>query len=562
MNFIPFSEKYPNEFLNREEDNFDVLLSKINAFYNRAKSGIQDGTVSRRVLETRFNYEDELKKSIDCENPISSEEVADEFSDMFKGCIRHQDPSAAFNIIPTPLFDTIAGITIASLYNTNACWDFISGKLCLYEKKLVKILGHLVGWNNPNGLVVTGGKQALAYAIKSGINRANVDSTCIEDYVVICSSLAHYSIEHVCSFLGMIPENCLRVLSNPNGEINLDSLKSIIQKAISQGKKIAAIIAVGGATINLIPDPIKEIKQIIDDAVHAYSLEYVPYLHVDSVITWAWLSFIQDENYLKGLDLKYEVHKKIKNVCDKLKGINLADSFAADFHKTGFCPYAAGVFISKDSYGLSSLISNGYITPENPSFGECEPYRVTFENSRSALPIVSSWISIRKMGLKGLREYITYQLEVSCLFSKLIKLKYRHHFEILNIQSNGWELVLKLNFNQNFDWDRLQNSSKEDQKEYIEDCYGFANYLWYSPIDKQNFHNPVIGFVPRYSRKGSHEKSFPAFLIHPTSLHYDETTVNEMLQKIVEMKLSYEANQRLQKLAQHASRFQEITPPR
>ena len=55
---------------------------------------------------------------------------------MLEGCIRHQDPTAAFNIIPAPMLDVVAGLTLINLYNPNCTWDFISGKLCLFEKKL------------------------------------------------------------------------------------------------------------------------------------------------------------------------------------------------------------------------------------------------------------------------------------------------------------------------------------------------------------------------------------------------------------------------------------------
>lgn len=561
MPLIPFTKKYPGEFLNRTEDNFNMLLEKIKLFYDETRIDIQDGKAGRRTLEDRFNYQKELKDVKINQKGISTKEVALEFNHMLSGCIRPHDPTTAFNIIPSPLFDSIAGVTLAALYNPNTCWDFISGKLCLYEKKIVRMLGGLVGWSNADGFVVTGGKQAIAYAINNGIRRASVNNRRnMDEYVVLSSTAAHYSIEHVCNYLGISPENCLRVASRPTGEIDLGDLKKKLEQSISQDKKIAAVIAVGGATINLIPDPILLIKRTIDQVVKDYHLNYTPYLHVDSVITWAWLSFKGNLSYLSKANSN--ILKKVQSVISKLTGIKYADSFAADFHKTGFCPYAAGVFIAKEPKNLLGITSSGYLPPENPSFGELEPLQQTFENSRSGLPIVSIWIAIRRMGLEGIREFILYQLEVCETFKQIIHERYSEHFEILNDHSNGWEIVLKPHFHRQLSWNCLQESSVEEQQRYIRDCYAFANDCWYSPFEEEALRYPVIGFIPKYSRKGTHEKSFPALLIHPTSLHYDEKGIKEMLENIFNIKSAFDLRRKGVDMSCIEKHLDGMVPPR
>ena len=62
MPLIPFSKKYPNEFLSRKEDNFKVLLDKIELFYKKTKSDIHDRLTSRRKIDGRFSYEEEFTK--------------------------------------------------------------------------------------------------------------------------------------------------------------------------------------------------------------------------------------------------------------------------------------------------------------------------------------------------------------------------------------------------------------------------------------------------------------------------------------------------------------------
>src|SRR5262245_34129570 len=173
MALTPFSKKYPNEFLSRTEDNFDILLDKLSLFYEQTRFDIGDGLRSRRKLDNRFNDDQETKNLKMNQKGITTEEVSLEVNGMLKGCLRTHDPTTAFNLYPTPLLDVVASATLLNLYTVNSCWDFLSGKLCLYEKKIVRMLGQLIDWPLAEGFVVSGGKQALLYAIKSGINRAN-----------------------------------------------------------------------------------------------------------------------------------------------------------------------------------------------------------------------------------------------------------------------------------------------------------------------------------------------------------------------------------------------------
>ena len=563
MNIVPFSKRYPNEFLSRTEENFNLFLEKLKLFYDQTRADIGDGKIARRKLHGRFNYTNELNDLSINQKGITSEEVVIEFNDMIRGCMRHQDPMTAFNIIPSPLLDVVAGTALLNLYMPNVCWDFLSGKLCLFEKKIVRILGQLANWPQADGFVITGGKQALIYAIKNGMGRANFNNlSAISDFVVICSNLAHYSIEHVCHYLGISLENCLRVATHASGEIDIQALEEILSCVVSKNKKIAAIIAVGGGTINLVPDPILLIKQTIDHFVKKADLDYIPYLHVDAVISWAWLAFD------KAVDSSWKEHTnpkilaKIEGTLFKLRGIQHADSFAADFHKTGFCPYSAGVFIAKIPTNLSGMnLHQENISKENIRFGEVEAYQSTLENSRSATSIASIWIALRRMGLNGLMQLILYQLEVCEIFKQMIKEKYGDHFEVLNEHSQGWEIVFKIHFGNNLYWDKLQTASLKEQQVYHNTCYLFLNNFWYGALDEEDNRKPIFGFIKSYSRKGKHEKSFPAFLIHPTSLHYDEETINEMLESIVRVKIAFESQYGCSS-AEADGEYLQFTPPR
>ena len=86
-------------------------------------------------------------------------------------------------------------------------------------------------------------------------------------------------------------------------------------------------------------DDVKSVRAMVDNIVKVYSLDYTPHIHVDSVLGWIYL-----------LLSRYDFNKNPLNICPRVlsvlkaktiasQQIKFADSFAADFHKTGYCSY-------------------------------------------------------------------------------------------------------------------------------------------------------------------------------------------------------------------------------
>jgi hypothetical protein len=99
---IPFSDLYPDEFLSRTEDNFPVLLEKLRFLYDRTRSDIADGTVSRRMPSGKYRYADRLAGIRMNENGMTTDQVWNELNEMLRGTIRPTDPMVAFNVTPHP----------------------------------------------------------------------------------------------------------------------------------------------------------------------------------------------------------------------------------------------------------------------------------------------------------------------------------------------------------------------------------------------------------------------------------------------------------------------------
>ncbi|WP_237088785.1 hypothetical protein [Paenibacillus larvae] len=161
------------EFLHPLEDNLETLLNNI-AFLQKQIKG--RNYLNPKFASEPFLYKEDLAKSHVPEKGKSTEEVFKTLSEMFEGSIRPQSPYALFNMVPSPLLDTVAAAAMTQLYNINSLMDAFSGKAILFEQRIARAVGRLVGWEQSYGVSCNGGKLTLFYAIKSAIAKIAPDS--------------------------------------------------------------------------------------------------------------------------------------------------------------------------------------------------------------------------------------------------------------------------------------------------------------------------------------------------------------------------------------------------
>lgn len=533
------SEEYRNEYLYHNGENFERLIDKIRWLHQQLSYDRPIRT-GRRNIDSWFSYDNELLKYHSNDNGEDSQTTMLKCVESFDGCLLWYNPNALFNITPTPLLDTVALTTITALYNPNAIWDITSGKFILTEQKVVKTLAENVGWDwrKSGGTSTFGGKATLNYAIKLGLNRCdykNIKKGLINDYVVLISDSCHFSIESVCNHVGIGRDNCLRVPTDENGQIQIEQLSEIMQSSISRNKKIACVILNGGGTMNLAIDPILQVSLLLDSIVSLYELEYRPFLHIDSVITWAWLFY--DERYCTSKNKG--VQDKLTYTATRISEITYADSFSADFHKTGFCPYVSSFFVTQNKRELIEINGISNDAAGEGLFGDARNFDVTLENSRSATGIITAFHVLERMGKKGFTEHLTYYTTVSERFKYRIHEKYTENFEILNYSTLGFEVVIKINFNGN----KISYSEICDSNEFVRNsykilCESFFEYICYGDYSNSN-DVPFIGYVAKF-KFGNNPGGSPAFLIYPMSPNITNKDVESILERLLQSKINFE----------------------
>ncbi len=524
---------FADDILRPDESNFSILPQRVQWLHQQLSQsiGVRPG---QRAVNPAFRYPDDNAEFPDA--PQSFEAAARASMEAFEGCLRWHHPHALFNITPSPLIDTVALSAMTMLYNPNALWDITSGKFLLFEQRIVRHLAHLAGWRRAHagGLFTSGGKATLMYAVKSGINRcdrAAVASGLNGDYVVLVSQNCHFSLESICNFLGLGHRACRRIRVDARNVIDVDALEYAFRGAAERGQKVAAIVLSGGGTTNMSVDPAGAVRRMLDRVCAEMSLAYTPHIHLDAVISWAWLAF--EHNPDAGLErVPDRVRDKLRRTITALREIRDGDSFGADFHKTGLSPYSSSCYVAQDATDLLRLDrESGAEQFAEERYGDICHFDRTFENSRNCIGIISAYQVLQRLGTSGIRSYLTRLLVTADVVRNVIADQYSEVFEVVNNSSLGFENVVHIDLSgSGRSFKELELADPRVHQAHIASANRFREWLLRSEHCNRN-PVPFIGFVPRYSDE-QYKVGLPAFLMYSTSLHMSKAAAMEMLTRL------------------------------
>lgn len=552
-----FFDSFEDDFLKPSEDNFPDLLAKLSRLHSHI-AGQSPQNVPRVPLADRYSY-DTLAFRVP-QKGRDSHTVLAKLADAFQGSIRWHQPSALMNITPNPLLDSVAASTMAALYNTNAAWDYPSGNVIKFEKEVTAFLCHLAGWDarQAEGISTSGGKATLHYAIRCGLNvcdRQSVAEGLHGSYVVIASATAHYSLEDLCNYTGIGRANLLRVATDATGAMLPKAFEQTLRSAVVAGKKVAAIIALGGDTLEHAIDPIKTIRRIRDKVTDEYQLGYKPYLHLDSVNAWIGLVFRQYDFAANPLHIDTGPLAKIRTLSERISQVAYADSFSADFHKTGLAPYISSFFITKKGSHLHSINKSTLQNTPSYRYGEVHTHHASFENSRSSGGILAAWTSIHRLGIEGYQRYWAQLLTAGEYMRQRIRQDYAHEMKIVNPTALGHPIVIQPlppDSTRPFKSPQADSPALERYSAY---CFELYDYMAYRLLGQDKAY-PLLGFIPSYKYEITGIRR-PAFLLYSNHPHLTAGDCDALLERITAMKHEFEA-QRTSSPKQRTNRLRHL----
>lgn len=513
------------------EEYLKKLSSCTSSYFNRERAMLR-GEMGR--------YRDFLDQETLPEAPQDPACVLEELSVYFQRAVQWEKAETMINITPPANLLSIAATCFASLFNPNFAQDEPSGWLMTTELAVIKFLAGLVGWdiNTAGGVFTFGGKGTNLYAGKIGLTKAvrNVRHTGVGGYnaVSFTNEKSHPCHREVADWLGLGQDGCVVVKTTRNGQLDLEDFEKALWDALSLGKQIACITVNGGTTNEVIVDPIRKVVDIRDRAVAEFHLDYIPHIHVDSVIGWAWLMFASYDFENNPLGMTKIELMKISSMRDKIQEIQYADSFGVDFHKTGFCPYVSSCIMVRQRKDLLALGGKGEPDIREMKLGEYAPFEWSLELTRSSGGPVSAYVALKLFGKQGFQELIYHIFSNGEYIRSLLELE--ENFEVINPETEGFATLFVI----------LPPRGKKCFQDYIredraDELLRYNHQFFLFLLEK--FERGEIGFRLTFSRSyrpyGSPSKT-GCMKIYQSSPVSTKERISEIMQSLFEMKQEYD----------------------
>ena len=350
----------------------------------------------------------------------SVEDVTADLVSYLRGMTIFGHPRTQQNVIPPPTIPSLIGVLIASLYNPNIAWDEYSRLVALAEVEAVGMLTKMVGYNSEkaSGVFTFGGTGTTLYGVKMGLEKAcpgTLENGTPENAVVFVSDAGHYCATNITGWLGIGTNNLVTIPTTDENEVDINQLEQAVREALTNGKKIAAIIATLGTTDAFGLDDLESIVMLRDTLVDEFQLDYQPHIHADAVIGWAWSVFNNYNFEENPLGFRPRTIRALAGACRRIRYLSLADSIGIDFHKTGFAPYVSSLVLVKNGEDLALVKRQPEQMPYLYHFGDHRPGMYTLETSRAGTGVLAALANLRLFGQEGLRVILGHIVEMTQL---------------------------------------------------------------------------------------------------------------------------------------------------
>ena len=369
---------------------------------------------------------------------------------MMAGSVKAGHPYMVKNLIPTPSLPALATYLAVSLYMGNAVTGEDAGYALLSEIACASAISKLAGLDPTRaaGVFTFGGTSTNLYGMKMGLIKVLPEhgNTGLgnEKIAIIESYPAHYSHQTGVYWMGIGINNSFRVPSLPDQTTDLIKLEKTCEEVIGNGYKIACINAVGGTTSNLGIDDMEEISRIRERIIKKFNLDYTPHLHMDAVLGWAYLNFVDYDFDSNPMSFSTAALNQIKKILARIKTIKYADSFGVDFHKTGYVAYTSSMVIVNDKADLERLQRE--VSIMTPLFHDDEAYnpgKFTLETSRSTANILATWVALQTFGKEGYQALLGHAIEMGLIYRNEIEKLAKDGLYVANQNQYGPDVFVR-----------------------------------------------------------------------------------------------------------------------
>lgn len=299
-------------------------------------------------------------------------------------------------ILPTA--DPICAISdlVSSTINQNLGGWELSPAATEMENQCIQWVSRIIGYENGcAGTFTSGGNVANFTGLLCARKRIETQAPNFQSKLRIYSTeTTHTWIDKYVELFGFSSENVQHVQLTDQFIMDDQELEKLLEQDIESGLIPMAIVATAGSTSTGAIDPIRDISLL--------AKKYNVWLHIDGAYGAPANLCLNDPH--------------LASICE-------ADSVAVDPHKWLYSTYEAGCILVKDSELMRDTFTHVpvyYGDEEAVEEGEINYYQFGLQNSRS-FKSLKTWMSLRVLGIDGLRDRINTDLEHSDYCFKLVK---------------------------------------------------------------------------------------------------------------------------------------------
>lgn len=343
--------------------------------------------------------------------------------------------------VAPPTIPSILAYTLGALHNANLIDAGLAAGFRDAERQVVELMSELVGYDRARsaGLFTFGGTGTLLYGCKLGLEKAHAASPCLNQLrdrgKIIVSERAHYSTRSVAEWLGIGAGNVLRIPVDAEHAMSLEALEVVLRARFEARDRIVAIVATMGTTDAFGIDDLNGIAEIRDRLVSEFGLDYLPHIHADAVIGWAWSVFRDYDVTGNPLGFSLPALNGLSRASTRISGLDRADSVGIDFHKTGYAPYISSLVLFRERSDLRYLARSSdqmpYLDIDDPE----HPAMYSLECSRSGAAPLAALVNLHLFGKQGYRVLIGHAVEMALLLRR--KLAGCAGIHVVNGQNGG-----------------------------------------------------------------------------------------------------------------------------
>ncbi|GGO91784.1 pyridoxal phosphate-dependent decarboxylase family protein [Wenjunlia tyrosinilytica] len=317
------------------------------------------------------------------------------------------DPSCAAHLHCPPLAVAVAAdLAVCALNPSQDSWDQAPAATAL-ETALLRELAELVGYDpaQATGVLTSGGTESNLMGLmlardrilgrRSGrqVELSGVSGTGPHPRV-FASAAAHFSVQRSAALLGLGEDAVVPVPVDRDLRMKPEALASALRERVARGELPLAVVATAGTTDTGAVDPLPTCA--------ALAAEYGAWLHVDAA--YGGGALLSDE------------------LSPLLDGIALADSVSLDWHKLGWQPAAAGVFLVRRAQTYASLARRAvYLNPtDDEEAGYPSLLGLSLRTTRRADAFKIA-VTLRTLGRDGLGRLVNACHELACGAARAVR---------------------------------------------------------------------------------------------------------------------------------------------